>query len=264
MILNSAIVWDVDETLGSFGSLDNISRHLEDYIQRELTEHEINILLDTFPEILRPNIIKTLRLLHNLKRKKVFQKMIIFTNNVGPNMWIDRILNYISNKIKRKGNQPLFDQVIRAYKINNNMVEPNRTQHNKTRADLLKCMNVDDINHICFIDDQSHPLLTESNVDGLHIPPYYYEIDKQTLINRLLKSEIHNIMGDLFEFNDFTNKYYDSNLGINSNVVVYNKMDDDVLLNHVKQFTNKCKPCTKSIKTKQIRKKNKRTKTIKI
>ena len=136
--INNMFVWDADETLGSFGSLDEINIMMEKYLNRELTQKEIFILLDIFPEILRPNIIKVLNGLKRQKNKKG-TKIIIYTNNNGPNKWIDTMKIYIENKTG-KG---LFDKVIRAYKINGKQIEQNRTTDAKTYDDLKKCMGVE-------------------------------------------------------------------------------------------------------------------------
>ena len=71
--MNNIIVWDADETLGSFGSLDEINILMEKYLDRELKEKELFLLMDIFPEILRPNILRVLSALKH-KKKKMEQK----------------------------------------------------------------------------------------------------------------------------------------------------------------------------------------------
>ena len=46
--INNIFVWDADETLGSFGSFDEINIMMERYLDRELTQKELFTLLDIF------------------------------------------------------------------------------------------------------------------------------------------------------------------------------------------------------------------------
>ena len=124
--LNNIIVWDADETLGSFGSLDEINILMEKYLDRELKEKELFLLMDTFPEILRPNILKVLSGLKRKKNKKG-TKVIIYTNNNGPDKWIESMKTYLETKVG-KG---LFDKIIRAYKINGQIIESCFVFHRK-------------------------------------------------------------------------------------------------------------------------------------
>ena len=99
--LNSAFVWDVDETLGSFTTLDDIVTLLENYLDRKLSKREVYHILDIFPEILRPNIIKILKSLKKQKQRKGV-KMIIYTNNNGPNDWVNKIKGYLESKAQTR------------------------------------------------------------------------------------------------------------------------------------------------------------------
>lgn len=236
--LRSVFVWDVDETLGSFTTLDKIVSLLERIYDRKLIKEEIFLLIDIFPEILRPNIIKMLKYLKNQKKKQNCQKVVIYTNNVGPNEWVNTIKSYLEHKIKGS----LFDKIIRAYKINNIQVEPNRTEYEKTYEDLVRCMNVDKIEKVCFIDDQHHPLIDDIRVNSLHIPPYYKDYNPQEIIIRLLNSPFKKSFRDINYFVDFINKNYHKEKYFNEKEIMYNELDDNVLTNHLKQFIRKSKP----------------------
>ena len=245
--INNMFVWDADETLGSFGSLDEINIMMEKYLNMkvELTQKEIFILLDIFPEILRPNIIKVLSGLKRQKNKKG-TKIIIYTNNNGPNKWIDTMKTYIENK----AGKGLFDKVIRAYKINGKQIEQNRTTDAKTYDDLKKCMGVEEIRNVCFIDDQAHDLFYDDHVDGLHIPPYFKTFTKEEVSERLLTSNFLKPDSDKNYFIWFVkNNYNPEKYFRNPNEILYSKLDDAILENHIKSFFKK-------VRTTQTRKKH--------
>lgn len=233
--LNNIIVWDADETLGSFGSLDEINMLMEKYLDRELKEKELFILMDIFPEILRPNILKVLSGLKRKKNKKG-TKIIIYTNNNGPDKWIESMKTYLENKVG-KG---LFDKIIRAYKINGQIIESKRTTDAKTYEDLKNCMGVNDIKNVCFIDDQPHDLFDDEHVHGLHIPPYFKTFTKEDVITRLLKSSFVKPDTDQNYLMWFINKNYNPEKYFrNQNKILYSKLDDAILDNHIKSFFKK-------------------------
>ena len=75
--LRSVLVWDVDETLGSFSTLDKIVTILERIYNRKLIKEEIYLLIDIFPE-LRPKILKLLKYLKNQKRNKTVKSCYLY------------------------------------------------------------------------------------------------------------------------------------------------------------------------------------------
>lgn len=232
--LKDVFVWDVDETLGSFGTLDYIVQLLEHKFGKKFTKEEQYLLLDLFPEILRPNIVKYLKQLR-LKMNKKNQRMVIYTNNVGPNSWVDMIRGYLEFKAKRQ----LFDKIIRAYKIDEIQIEPNRTDYTKNIDDLKRCLNVNNINNICFIDDQPHDLFKSDNVDGLHIPPYYIQYDPYVISARILNSPFKKYINDIDDFVDYVNIHGQPRKYLNPHEVMYSRIDDSILLNHLSKYINK-------------------------
>ena len=56
------------------------------------------------------------------KNDKHCHKLMIYTNNQGPEGWIDHIKSYFEAKISYK----LFDQVVAAFKINGKKIELNQ------------------------------------------------------------------------------------------------------------------------------------------
>ena len=57
------VVFDLDETLGHFGQLSMLWFNIQDETNVKLTEPDFYRLMDLYPEVLRPNIIKILKYL---------------------------------------------------------------------------------------------------------------------------------------------------------------------------------------------------------
>lgn len=157
------IVFDVDETLGAFSAFSEFCHKFS----HRITYHLFSHLLDQHPEYLRPGILDILSI---VKHSKILNScgVVLYTNNQGPNEWVDMIRVYIETKL----NYPLFDQVIRAYKINGVQIEKKRTQHDKCIKDLLSCTKYPAKTNIFFVDDQLHPDMIKQSVDYFHIRPY--------------------------------------------------------------------------------------------
>ena len=62
-----AIVFDLDETLGHFSNLREISETIEELMQRPLKQMEFDELLNLYPEFLRPGILTILEFLYYKK-----------------------------------------------------------------------------------------------------------------------------------------------------------------------------------------------------
>ena len=192
------VVFDLDETLGHFVQLGIFCDILEKYYKKPLTSLEFFELMDIFPEFLRPNILKILSYLKIKKQKGYCNKIIIYTNNQGPKEWTLKIKNYFEKKINYK----LFDQVIGAYKIRGEIIEPTRTSHDKSSRDLLNTANLPDNAQICFLDDLYHPLMDNDNTYYINVDPYSITLSFYEMAERYYK---HNKL-TLKKFNDI-NKY---------------------------------------------------------
>ena len=184
------VVFDLDETLGYFTQYgifwDSLSNYLKIKNNSQLSQSEFNLILDLFPEYLRPNIINILNYLKNKKKTNCCNKMMIYTNNTGPPEWANHIIRYFENKINYK----LIDQIIAAFKINGKQVEICRTTYNKTHKDLIRCTKIPIDTEICFIDDNFYPGMTHENIYYINIKQYYYDLSFEELLNRFKNSEI--------------------------------------------------------------------------
>jgi len=201
------VVFDLDETLGYFTQYgifwDSLANYLKIKNQSDLTQKDFNLILDLYPEFLRPNIISILNYLKNKKKTNCCHKILIYTNNSGPREWAHHIISYFEKKINFK----LIDQIIAAFKINGKKIELCRTTNNKTHKDLIKCTKIPLDTEICFIDDYFYPEMANDNIYYINIKPYYYDLSFEDMLNRLIKSEI----GLKFYNSDHT-EFYESML----------------------------------------------------
>ena len=260
------VVFDLDESLGYFTEFGIFWDSLKAYVKKknksELSQKDFDIILDLYPEFLRPNIINILTYLKNKKKTNCCHKMMIYTNNTGPREWARNIINYFEKKINYK----LIDQIIAAFKINGKRVEICRTTHNKTHKDFIKCTKIPIDAEICFIDDSFYPEMAHDNIYYINIKPYYYDLKFDVMLYRFKNSDIgKKIVEDDYEF--------DSVMMNNINlfkyiVVVKDEKEYDIdkilgkhIISHLQLFFSRSSK-NKTIKN-TVNKKNKTLKNVK-
>jgi hypothetical protein len=250
---NKIVVFDMDETLGYFVELGMFWDALIGYIKNKninikIDQSLFNKILDLYPEFLRPNIIGILNYLKKKKETNNCHKLMIYTNNQGPEEWAQYIIKYFEEKINYK----LFDQIIAAFKVQGKHVELCRTTHMKTHRDLLKCTNIPDETKICFLDDVFYPGMSNENIYYINIKPYIYNLKFDEMINRLEKSGI--FVGDPTSCRayilSFLKKYTYIYVGKTSQSQNIDKILSKQILNHLHIFFNSfSKPPNKNNKT---------------
>ena len=199
------VVFDMDETLGSFVQYGIFWDSLQNVFDNTLKDKHFFQILDKYPDFLRPNILSILKYLKRKKQKKHLYKIYIYTNNQGPKSWATKIAKYFHYKLNYK----IFDRVIGAYKVNNKIVEPCRTTYSKTIHDLIKCTNLDYNTQICFIDDQYHHQMEHPIVNYIVIKPYNYDFTFTQMINIFIKSKVGK---QLLASNNISKKKFTANM----------------------------------------------------
>ena len=203
------VVFDLDETLGYFVELgmfyDSISKITNN---RQISQEEFNEILDLYPEFIRPKIINILNYLKKKKISKACSKIMIYTNNQGPKSWAEQIISYFESKVHYK----LFDQIVCAFKVNGKHIEMNRTSHNKTQTDFIRCTQIPENTQICFLDDVYFPDMANDNVYYINLKPYKHDLSIDEMVSRFTKSKIGAEMKDTEdkikgEFRRFDYKY---------------------------------------------------------
>jgi len=238
------VVFDLDETLGYFTQYSIFWSCLEKYLienyKYNLTDNDFSILLDLYPEFLRPGIMNILNYLKNKKQSNCCHKMMIYTNNTGSKSWANFILKYFEDKIKYK----LFDQIIAAFKINGKQIEMCRTTHDKTHKDLIRCTKIPLNAEICYLDDVYYPEMTHKNVYYINIKPYTYDLDFDIIIDRFLKCDhgkklIKNIDNFKTQMTKNFKLYNFDILEKNSEEYEVDKILSKQILTHLQDFFNK-------------------------
>ena len=188
-----AVAFDLDETIGSFSDLYIIWCKLHKEMQTQFT---FNKLLDLYPEFLRIGI---LHILEFLKTKIVGGQCLpifIYTNNQCEDVsWVERIISYLESHVSNNAEIPdkLFARPICAFKINRVRVEPNRTTHEKTYKDFIRCSMLKRTD-LCFIDDASHDKMKHKRVYYIQPPPYFHTLSRPEVIDRVMRSDLSKIL----------------------------------------------------------------------
>lgn len=178
-VRKKTIVFDLDETIGHF-------KHLKQLYQciHSTSQQEFNTLLDLYPEFLRPGIMSIFELLAEKKRSGDLCKLLIYTNNQYEANWVHNIVNYIETKLKYKG---LFDDIIKAFKQNNKVIEIRRTTRSKTYMDYISCLMLpEDTVETCFIDDKHYDRMCGDKVYYILPKAYYHRMSKMGIVKRIM------------------------------------------------------------------------------
>jgi hypothetical protein len=187
------ITFDLDETIGSFGELYILWEAITDYYKKIEKIHDMDTifynLLDLYPEFLRHGILNILRYLYNKKLSGECSKVFLYTNNqcygLDNSKWLSFLIGYIHSKICSQ-NIVLFDKIICAFKINNQIMEPMRTTHNKTYSDFIRCSLLPKSAEICFIDNTYYQKMLNDRVYYIQPRSYYHMLSKEIILDRLV------------------------------------------------------------------------------
>lgn len=271
MTLKSKIViLDIDETIGYFVELgifwDSLIHNIDG--KQMLSQNDFNNVLDLYPEFMRPDIMSIFHFLKNKKESKQCQGVVIYTNNQGPKEWAYYIKNYIEEKLQYK----LFDQMICAFKINGKRVELNRTSHDKSIKDLIKCTKLPQNTEFCYIDDTYYPDMVHDNVYYIKIKPYTHDLHFDVMIHRFINSPIDIAktileMSTKQEFTSFMQKtmsqYEFIYLGKNKEEYEIDKIITKKTMEYLQIFFNKkISPRTKTASKKHSKTNKSKTKKI--
>ena len=188
--LNKVIVFDLDETLGSFNELTQLWICLEKIkelfnIFLDLNQDYFNRLLDLYPEFIRYGIITIFEFLNHKKMNKECHKIFIYTNNIYSKDFPEKIKNYIDYKLNTVD---LIDKNICAFKINNVIIEHLRTTYKKTYSDFIRCSILPKTTEICFIDNTYYNKMKHDKIYYIQPRPYFHNLDNKQIIDRFINS----------------------------------------------------------------------------
>jgi hypothetical protein len=184
------VVFDLDETLGSFIDLEILWRLLDNY--KHSFSIDFNDLLNLYPEFIRYGILSILEYLKCKKKSGECHKLYVYTNNRAEKSWTQSIVNYFNRKISKRN--ILFDQIIYAFKINNVHVEPGRTTTKKTHDDFIRCTLLPKTTTICFIDDVNYKDMQKERIYYIKPMAYHHHLSSNEIINRFIYSKFGELL----------------------------------------------------------------------
>lgn len=258
--LNKVLVFDLDETLGSFNELVKLWICLEKIrglfnLLLDLNQDYFNKLLDLYPEFMRYGIITIFEFLNHKKLNKECHKIYIYTNNIYSKDFPEKIKNYIDYKVNTVN---LIDKNICAFKINNIIIEHLRTTYKKTYSDFIRCSILPKTTEICFIDNTYYNKMKHDKIYYIQPRPYFHNLDNTQIIDRFITSNqfreiFQQINYDSEKFEIIKNFFQNSlgfemidkkNIDMEIDILVTQKM-----LYHIKEFFYLT---TRKAKTKKI------------
>ena len=214
------VVFDVDETLGNFIQFSIFGHVLEEYFNKpDILYRYFNDLVDLYPEIIRPNMVRILDYIRKKKNAGVCSKVMIYTNNVGPDKWVGHIRQYFEHKLRATATAtsgglaiipPLFDHTIGGFKPNHERSSsssssfPQRTTNEKTVNEFVRCGRVPSDIEICFLDDVHHPKMVDERVYYIKLQAYHSYIPFEMFVIRFLNSALYRDVFDKFHVPSIT------------------------------------------------------------
>jgi hypothetical protein len=195
--ISTAIAFDLDETLGSFADLELLWRSIHNF--NPDVNISFNSLLDLYPEFLRYGIVSILEYLYSKKKQLMCDNIYIYTNNQCNKDWVKSIADYFDYKIG--ATTPIFDKIIHAFKINDEIIEISRTTHDKTFADFIKCTLLPEKTRVCFIDNSYFHQMKNSRVYYIQPKSYVHSLTTSEILDRFCRSNLNTIQAK--GFNDF-------------------------------------------------------------
>jgi len=198
---DKVLVFDLDETLGSFSELQwiwNAMIHL--HPRTKANEKSIlKTLIDIYPEFLRPGILHILEYITQKKKKGECIAIFLYTNNQHPPPWTETIVDYFNQYIEEKTNlRPFFDQIIQAFKIGQDKVEWMRTSHDKSYDDFIKCSILPKQTEICFVDNTYFQSMVHPKVYYIQPKSYQHSMSPQDIVQRFILAETSGILDEYF------------------------------------------------------------------
>jgi hypothetical protein len=175
------LVFDLDETIGSFHEAAILWKIIESELQSDF-----NTLMDLYPEFLRYGISQIIEFILNKKKIGKCDKLYLYTNNINSPVFPNLISEYLKYKLKSENN--VFDKIINAFKVNNKIIEHNRTTHRKTYNDFINCTILPENVKICFIDDKYYSKMENEKIYYIQPSPYYHNLTNKEIISRFSNS----------------------------------------------------------------------------
>jgi len=180
-----AFVFDLDETIGSFGDLYRLWCRLD---AEKQTYETFRSVLSMYPEFLRYGILTILSYIGKKHQQGECTNVYLYTNNqCGFQNWVAYIIRYLDERIgtyERIGTGTLFAKPICAFQIGGKRLEPCRSGHDKTYDDFIRCSMLPTTVEVCFIDDVAYQYMMHDKVYFIQPPPYQHGLSNTEIQDR--------------------------------------------------------------------------------
>jgi hypothetical protein len=213
---NKVFVFDMDETIGSFGEFILLHHSLERCLEKQpfgLDQIFFNELLDLYPDFLRYGILNIFNYLNQKKNTNECYKIYIYTNNKYSPELPQRINRYIDYKLQTNG---FIDKLICAFKVGNKIIEPSRTTIEKSHHDFIQCTMLPKNTEICFVDNTLYSKMQHNKIFYIQPKNYYHKMEWQKIINIFLQSPLYIKYFNLHNKNQIydylNNQKYETNI----------------------------------------------------
>lgn len=233
-----AVVFDLDETLGSFSDLHILWEALQEKTNKYYPI-DFNRLLDLYPEFIRYGIIYILEMIYKKKQEGVCDGLYIYTNNQCSIGWVTLITNYFNYKLNSQND--LFDKIIYAFKIDNKRVEPFRTSHSKTSKDFINCTMMPKNTEICFVDNSNFSEMKTDRVYYIQPHSFIHSLSTKQIIDRFMRSGLCTELRDCKGITNFLHFFFNRKNIVHEENNSLEKQEKDILIAqkimfHIKEF----------------------------
>lgn len=184
------MVFDLDETIGSFSEFVLLLHSLEGLLGQENKNNQslFNSLLDLYPSFLRYGILDVFRFLNKKKRSNECYRIYIYTNNKYSPEFPEKIQKYIDYKLNTSG---FIDKIISAFKIGERIIEPSRTTNEKTHSDFIRCTMLPKHTEICFVDNTPYEDMKHNKIFYLQPKNYYHKMEWREIVDTFIESPLY-------------------------------------------------------------------------
>lgn len=229
---NKVMVFDLDETIGSFGEFVILLHYLERILGQQ--QPLFNELLDLYPRFLRYGILNVFHFLNQKKKQNECYKIYIYTNNKYSPEFPQQIQSYIDYKLDTTG---FIDKIICAFKIGDRIIEPSRTTMDKTHSDFIQCTMLPKQTEICFVDNTLYGDMKHNKIFYIQPRNYYHKMEWRQIVNIFVESPVYSKYLDVSKLGEMREQLYSLRPGVPMYISA-NNSDDIAVYQKLKYYVN--------------------------
>lgn len=158
--IDKCIIIDFDHTIGYFKQIIYLLNIVEVVYKRKITNSDVKILLDSYPNIFRPKLYEILNVI--LKNKHHIQLFILYTCNTHKT-FINKIISYL--EFKFNDSKKIFD-----YQLHENT---GVKSIKNIKNNILHNLHMNTI--YCFIDNKKYNKMSDKKLKYIHCEKYIHD-----------------------------------------------------------------------------------------